>query len=496
MSNVVSPAGRALREADDGIGGWLAELVTGAGSSPSHIIVTGILGVIPGVGQAMDARDLILGVIQISRSPAAVGGWVELVITLVGCVPAVGDSLKVGFKLMKQGSHFGRVLEAVSPTLRGNVEKFMRKIDWGALSKDSKGLFNSAIETFIDGIDSWVIKAMAGGPEIRQLIGELKALQKQGPRMIDDAFADLKKVHAKMMGNELPHTTAALGTTSGKVVRQEGQDVATTVAKKEGKAAAGSDKKLLAKKNKDAKENKATPNTTKVNTKKKGEKKKNWRSGVPAEHITDYHIKGKHLKVNNGGRLTEEHSMPHHGLDHLWTNPLNIRQPFIVGETKSSIFDSFTLIAALPAEMQEKFQALRENEAAHPVKNGKPDIFNNEGRDEHANKIVKIDRSGKTGEVRSGLNKANKKTKLATQMSHEWIAQAIVGENLTESGRKAKSIISNYRIDAAMDPEILAPYKRWISLITGRQLSLHKKSKGAEHHVQIILDLPNNIIKR
>ncbi|KAB8055646.1 hypothetical protein GCN78_01625 [Janthinobacterium rivuli] len=146
--------------------------------------------------------------------------------------------------------------------------------------------------------------------------------------------------------------------------------------------------------------------------------------------------------------------------------------------------------------MQEKFQALRENEAAHPVKNGKPDIFNNEGRDEHANKIVKIDRSGKTGEVRSGLNKANKKTKLATQMSHEWIAQAIVGENLTESGRKAKSIISNYRIDAAIDPEILAPYKRWISLITGRQLSLHKKSKGAEHHVQIILDLPNNIIKR
>ena len=49
-------------------------------------------------------------------------------ITLIGCVPAVGDSLKIGFKLMTKGHNFGRVLEAVSPALRGNIEKDMRKI--------------------------------------------------------------------------------------------------------------------------------------------------------------------------------------------------------------------------------------------------------------------------------------------------------------------------------------------------------------------------------
>jgi hypothetical protein len=146
-----TPAVRALRQADDGIGNWLKDLVTGQGSSPSHIIITGILGVVPGVGQAMDARDLILGIIAVSQSPAAIGGWVELVITLVGCVPAVGDTLKVGFKLMKQGHSFGRVLEAISPALRGNVEKFMRKIDWSMLAAESKGLFKGLMDAFILG---------------------------------------------------------------------------------------------------------------------------------------------------------------------------------------------------------------------------------------------------------------------------------------------------------------------------------------------------------
>ena len=179
-----TPAARALRQADSGIGTWLAELVTGAGTSPSHIIITGILGVVPGIGQAMDARDLILGIIAIVKVPAAIGGWVELVITLIGCVPAVGDALKVGFKLMKQGHNFGRVLEAVSPALRGNVEKFMRKIDWKVLAEESKGLFMKTISAFIEGLDTWIMKAVAGGSTVKQIMAELKAIEKQGPKMI------------------------------------------------------------------------------------------------------------------------------------------------------------------------------------------------------------------------------------------------------------------------------------------------------------------------
>jgi hypothetical protein len=71
--------------------------------------------------------------------------------TINACV-SVGDVPKVGFKLMKQGHNFGRVLEAVSPALRGNVEKYMRKINWGQLTSECKGLFDKTIAAFIDGL--------------------------------------------------------------------------------------------------------------------------------------------------------------------------------------------------------------------------------------------------------------------------------------------------------------------------------------------------------
>jgi hypothetical protein len=492
-----TPAARALREADGGIGTWLGDLVAGAGSSPSHIIVTGVLGVIPGVGQAMDARDLVLGMIQLAKSPKAAGAWIEIVITLIGCVPAIGDALKVGFKLMQQGHNFGRVLEAVSPKLHGNVEKFMRTIDWRMLAAESKGLFSKVLAAFIDGIDSWMIKALAGKAQVKQVIDELKGLQKIGPRMIDEAFGDLKKMHAKMMGHELPGTTAALAGTTSRVVKEEGQEAAKAAVIKEARAAAAAEKKLLFKKNRDATTNRATPNTTKNDTKKKAEpKKKKWNTGVPAEHITDYHVKKKHAnfsKANNGGKLTEESSIPHVGLDHLWSNKTHATKPFVVGETKSSIFDSFRLMAALPAQLREKFNALRADEAANPTaNNGKPNIFQSEGRDEHANQRVPIgDTAAHDLAVRQGVNKPNDDTGLRAQMSHKWIEKALIKEQLTVIGQELKGLIRKYLRD-----EIPCPYQRWISLVTGRQLHKHQQSGGSTHDIQLMLDLPENILDR
>ena len=62
---------------------------------------------------------------------------------------------------MKQGHNFGRVLEAVSPTVRGNVEKYMRKIDWADLTRECKGLFDKTIAALIDGLDSWLARTLA-----------------------------------------------------------------------------------------------------------------------------------------------------------------------------------------------------------------------------------------------------------------------------------------------------------------------------------------------
>lgn len=58
------------------------------------------------------------------------------------------------------------------------------------LISKSRSLFDSALDTFIDGIDNWAVKTMAGAPKISLVIAELRSIQKQGPRMIDDAYGE------------------------------------------------------------------------------------------------------------------------------------------------------------------------------------------------------------------------------------------------------------------------------------------------------------------
>ena len=489
--SAIGASSRVIKDVDDGVGTWLADLVTGAGSSPSHIIVTGILGVVPGVGQVMDARDLVLGVIAVAKTPGAVGTWIELVITLVGCVPAVGDALKVGFKLMRKGVPFGRVLEAVSPKMRGNVEQFMRKIDWAALTTQCKALFGKSIDAFVDGLDFWVVKAVAGRTEVAQITQELRAVGRRGPAMIDEAMDELRQMHQKMLGHELPKNTAAVS--SSRPVHSASMGVRTAEQEAE---AARRERKLARKRAAQEKAEKVSPNSTHTSTKKKANKKeKPWISGIPAEHITDYYVRRKHThyrKANHDGRLIEEYSKGHNGLDHLWRN-MTTGRAFIVGETKSSIFDSFKLMAALPAHLQQAFDALRADEAANPTRNGQPNIFENADRDQYANRRVPIG-SDETAdaELRKGLAKPNEKTRLATQMSHLWIRRSLEEDkHLTLEGKRLIRLIRDWE-----DGDIDCPYNRWISLVTGRQLTTHRKSGGKTHQVQTMLNLPDNILNR
>jgi hypothetical protein len=488
--SAVTPAARAIRQADRGIGGWLMDLVTGAGSSPAHIIVTGILGVVPGVGQAMDARDLIIGIIVVARSPAGIGGWVDLVISLIGCIPALGDALKVGFKLMKQGKSFGRVLEATSPRLRGNVERYMRNVNWASLANQAKPLFTRCIDAFINGIDNWAIKVVAGRAEVAQVIRELRAIRQRGPQMIDQAFAELRSLHSRMMGHQLPRNTAAARAPAPRVSAQ----ARAAALERQRVEAARIQRRLAARRAAAEKPVRTSPNTTTTSTRKKAEpKKQSWSSGIPAEHITDYYVRRKHVnyrKANNNGQLTEEYSVGHNGLDHLWAN-YGAGRSFVVGETKSSIFDSFKLMAALPSELQEAFSALRAEEIANPTKNDKPNIFHSEGRDQYANQRVSVgDSTDDDVNIRKGLNKPNDDTGLDTQMSHQWIARRLRNERLTTRGRQLARMIRDWR-----NGDIDCPYIRWISLVTGRQLHKHRQSGGGTHEVQTILNLPDNILR-
>ena len=150
-------------------------------------------------------------------------------------------------------------------------------------------------------------------------------------------------------------------------------------------------------------------------------------------------------------------------------------------------------MAALPTDLQQAFDALRADEAANPTRNGQPNIFENADRDRHMNRRVPVgsDESVDT-ELRKGLAKSNEKTELATQMSHLWIRRSLrEDKHLTPEGKRLMRLIRDWG-----DGEIGCPYNRWISLVTGRQLTTHRKSGGKTHQVQTMLTLPDNILIR
>jgi hypothetical protein len=109
-------------------------------------------------------------------------------------------------------------------------------------------------------------------------------------------------------------------------------------------------------------------------------KKKRWHSGVPAQHIVDYHVKAgrKPLrKVNDHGRLVEEWdrlkklddvvvresviNVP--GLDHLWFGPYRGRK-YTVGETKGSVWAQFSFMAGMAQKDKDAVVDTRNDTAA------------------------------------------------------------------------------------------------------------------------------------
>ena len=118
-----------LKKADDDVGKWFMGLLDGSGTGPSQIIVTAVLGCVPVVGQLFDLRDLIRGIILVSANPANVMGWVDLVITLIGCIPGFGDAFKAGFKLAKNGANAERVFDARRKYAKIDPKKALKEIN-------------------------------------------------------------------------------------------------------------------------------------------------------------------------------------------------------------------------------------------------------------------------------------------------------------------------------------------------------------------------------
>lgn len=492
----------AVKAADDDLGGWLKGLVTGEGSSPSQIIVSGILGVIPGLGQAMDVRDIVVGVITISKSPTSPAGWLDMSITLVGCVPALGDALKTSFRMIKSGHSLARVLDAISPALKGNLEHWFRTVNWGSVASGLKRNFDEVMGAFVHGLDGWVAQTIMGKKEVALLIEQIKDLRQRAPKMLDEAIEELQVLWKKTMGDAMPKSTASHASPHAPAAPHVPEHVPTEHAPHSPSAgeapkakAPESRKPEKVEKDHTATE-RASTDSARTDKRRATKKKQKWETGVPAEHITDYWCarnKRNLKKANNFGKLWEEwHPAGRHGIDHVWMQATNPVRPGVIGETKSSLFGAFRFLAALPKDIQEQLQALGKGEVENPTKYGQPNIFDSEGRDAVSSTKAPVNQDGGEGEMKKGLG--NSKSK-GVQMSHQWISRSILEENLTPAGLVLQKKIQKFERRISLDPKAEPPYTRWVIMVTGRQKSLHDTHK--RHEIQNpVITIPDNILAK
>lgn len=480
----------AAKAADDNLSGWLKGLVTGEGSSPSQIIVSGILSVIPGLGQAMDLRDIVIGVITISKSPTSASGWLDMSITLVGCVPALGDALKTSFRMIKSGHALPRVLDAVSPALKGNIDKWFRTIHWGSLASSLKKNFDDVMGAFVGGLDGWLVKSVVGKKEVALLIEQIKDLRQRAPKMLDEAVAELQMLWKKSLGDATPKSTATHSTPHAPSAPAHPGPAAGTPKPQ----APPARKTQQVERDRTAVEQ-APTNASRNNSRRGTRKKQKWQTGVPAEHITDYWCarnKRNLKKANNFGRVWEEWDKPgRQGIDHVWIQTGNPTRPGVIGETKSSLFGAFRFLAALPKDIQDQLQALGKGEVDNPTPGGQPNIFDSEGRDAMGKAKVPVKQDGGEEEVKKGLGSTNTK---GVQMSHLWIERSIAKEQLTSAGLDLQRKTRTFRRQGIGGLKATPPYTRWIIMVTGRQKKLHQSDK--KHEIQNpVITIPDNILE-
>lgn len=490
----------AVKAADDDVRDWLEGLVTGAGDSPSQIIVAGALGVVPGVGQAMDLRDIVRGVITLAGAPGQPSAWLDMAITLVGCVPVAGDALKTTFRLLRRGDALPRILDALSPALRGNVERFFREIDWGLVTHTVKSSFDKVLGSFIGGLDTWVIKTVLGRGEVKLLLEQLQQMRAQAPKMLDQAIGELKAMWSKALGDKLPHSTAhgtppkasTPSSTSGGGGRLAEPQV-TPAAK--GVQRDRTDHPAF------------TPDKPRNEQRRAARKKQSFDTGVPAEHMSDYWVartRRNLKKANNLGRLWEEWDRPgRQGIDHVWVQAGPSARPGVIGETKSSLLGAFGFLAALPADLRSQLSALSADEASTPTPgtassdNPVPNVFESAARDGVSPAKTRIEPTADNEsrlKGRPGLAQTKSK---GVQMSHRWIAASLPSEQLTAAGRELARQLVRYEKTIASGTNGIPPYTRWVLMVTGRQKHLHEKPQGHKHEVQPpLISLPDGILEK
>lgn len=481
---------RVTAKGEQSAADWIKGVLDGSGSSPAQIIVAVVIGCIPFVGQGVDVGNVIVSIVKISENPENKDNWFDLVFNLVAFVPVAGDGLKIVFKQLRSGKAMGAILDAIpSKTMKGNVDKWFRNLDWNAYTKELQNTSNKIIDGLTDVFDSWMTRAVLGNARLKTLVTQLNQMKKVANQKIDMVMKEMQVAHKKALATPYPNTTAKapiVTKTPTPVPKAKTPTPAPKAKTPNEKPAPKTPQNGSVPKNTGG--NSATPGKKNTSTKRdqlKKKKRSNKELGGGGEHITDYYYvkrMGSRKKISNNGVLFEYYDVGHNGIDHVWHSSRLAHQYRVTDSKATNALSHRTLMTPKAVMMALKMGL---------------DVYMK------TDQQTKVERSVGTT-VSDGV-----------QMSHLWISRKIPSAKIvTAHSILLREIRTWERVQFKVTAEnrrgktvaIRCPYDRSLVTITGDKFDHHKKCKGRDtpvctrtataHGIKLEFVLPNDMLER
>ena len=376
--------------------GWLSSLksdalsfVKGDNNAPWAILAESIIGCVPVLGQLVDARDILKGLISVSSAPVSPAAWFELITALIGLVPGAGDAVKRSLRAVKSRSvPVDTLLDMIRRLNIGDPEKLLKDtLDVSRLRKSLDGILGN--QQLLSGLSP------AARKNVDAIRGNLNKQFDEFKREIDGWLTKGRKTSA----DTPPASKATPGTPASKPNTQA----------KQGTKGSGQHSNAT----QTNAPNAATQRTARFKT------LTNKVLGVLGEHMADYHcqdVKGwgkktahdkggvNSAKLNDAGQLVQLWPVRARGrgLDAVWKTT-GASKPYAIIEAKAS-YDPTKSLRSLLGEAWDKTE--RESGGGPSSRRG-----GGAGR-----------RGGGSGAKADEVRQLNGKT---TQMGHAWIQRRL-----------------------------------------------------------------------
>ncbi|MBK1613896.1 hypothetical protein CKO44_10485 [Rubrivivax gelatinosus] len=392
--------------------GWLESLkdeavrfVKGDSNAPWAILAETVIGCVPVLGQIVDARDVIKGLVEVAGAPACPLAWFNLITALIGLIPGGGDAVKRSTRAIKSGAvRVDELLDMIRRYYKGDPEKLLREaLDLAKLRKQLDNILGNPNFT------------RQLSPEMRQRVDDIRA-------NLSHQFDAFKK--------EIDGWLAKGRKTSADTGPAAKLQPGTPPAKPGTQANAGTQ-------GSGEHNNPCSPNTPNAATQRTARFKSLTQKvlGVMGEHMADYYcqdVKGwgqavrhdqalvNEAKLNDHGRLVQLWpTLPRgRGIDAIWHS--KGAKPYAIIEAKAS-YDPTKSLAALLGEAGDKNERGGSNAGSGSGRGGG---------------------AGRRGGGRSGSSSVRQSNGKRTQMSKGWIESRL--QRATSSSIEAQVISSGY----------------------------------------------------